>query len=235
MSSSSNLAYALAAMTALALGLSVSFWRSSAENKSLRRENLTAGIALEAAQDEAKVLREKLAREIKAREFAEAAQTVAETSERGTREKLIQETRAKRAAVAARQEAEAQLEMTAMKFAQEVKARNAAELAREQAVKTAGEMAAKLNEEVAARNTVQSALAEAEGQVDRLSAELAGEIEAREKAVTVKMQTVSLVAGSETVEEAKDGADSNAAVHSTPDAASLLQANDLSRRDLVIQ
>ena len=82
MSSNSNLAYALAAMTALALGLGASFWRSSGENKSLLRANLSASAALEAAQDEAKVLRERLAREIKAREFAEEAQTVAEASER---------------------------------------------------------------------------------------------------------------------------------------------------------
>src|SRR5215475_12719071 len=109
MPSNSNLAYALALMTALVLGLGASFWRSASENKSLLRANLTASITLEAAQDEAKVLHERLLLEIKTREAAEAGQSAAETSERAVREKLMQESMAKQTAEAARLEAEAQL------------------------------------------------------------------------------------------------------------------------------
>jgi hypothetical protein len=279
MSSNSNVAYALAAMTALALGLGASFWQSSVENKRLLRANLTAGIALETAQDEAKVLRERLAREIKAREFAEAAQTIAETSERGAREKLLQETKAKQGAEAARLEAEAQLETAALKLAQEREtrirtgaalnaanadlakereARVAAELRRDEAIETIAELTVKLDEENAAGNAVREALAEAEGQVRMLSTKLAGELAAREKAVIVKMQTVNAIAGSEAAkaaDEAKDEANEGTSARSAdvpnripaglatrepearaaPGPAPLIQANDLSRQNLVVQ
>jgi hypothetical protein len=205
MFSNSNLIYALAAMTALALGLGASFWRSAAENKSLLQVNLTAVIALEAAQDQAKALRETLAREIKARQAAEAAQTVAEISEGGTREKLMQEIKAKQAADArlhtasaklaeeakAREAADlanmrivAALEAANADLAQEGEARRAAELRRDEAAATIAGLTVKLNEEVAARNAAQEAIA--------------GEMEAREKAVTMKvMQAVIPMAGGE--------------------------------------
>ena len=87
MNSKANLVYATAALAALALGLGVSFWQSAAENKELTRANQAANMALAAAQDEAIILRDKLDREAKGREYAEAAQAVAEHSEHATREK----------------------------------------------------------------------------------------------------------------------------------------------------
>jgi len=288
MPSNSNLVYALAAMTALTLGLGVSFWRSSAENKNLLQANLAAGAALEKAQDDKKMLREKLLRETKAREVAEAARTVAETSERATREKLMLETKAKRAAEAAHLEAEAQLEAAALKFAQEAKARTAAEeaqaktgaaletanaelaqereareaaeLSRDQAVETITGLTVKLNEEVAARNAVQDALTEAEDRVGVLSAKIAGQMADGEKAVIMKMAAPAPLAGAEIAEaadEVRDGASDGARVPSAevrnpnqipatlvtgepkaqPEAgtAPLVQASDLSRRNLAVQ
>jgi hypothetical protein len=212
MPGSSNLSYILAAVTALALGLGASFWRSAAENKSLIRANLTASIAFEAAQDEVKVLREKLSREIQARGFAEAAQTVAETSERSVRDKLMQETKAKRAAEAQLQTAAAKLveeakardaadkanvrivatlEAANADLAQEREARQAAELRRDEAAGSIAGLTVKLNEEIAAGNAAQEALVEEEGQVRVLRAKLAGQMAAGENAVGWRTQSVS--------------------------------------------
>ena len=99
-------------------------------------------------------------------------------------------------------------------------------------------MTVKLNEEIAASLAVREALAGAEGQVRLLSTKLAGQMAAGEKAVTMKMAALSPAAGSEILraaDGAKDEADGDASARSAPGAASLLQANDLSRRDLVIQ
>ena len=80
MNSKSNLVFALAAVTSLALGLGISFWRAAAENNELMSANHVAEMALAAAQDETKALHEKLQRETKVREYAEAARAIAEHS-----------------------------------------------------------------------------------------------------------------------------------------------------------
>ncbi len=110
MRSNSNLVYALAGVTAIAIGFGVSFWRSAAENEELTQANLTAAVALEAAQDETKLMRERLQREAKLRESAEAAQAITEQSERALGEKLAAEARAKHAARMAAARARAALQ-----------------------------------------------------------------------------------------------------------------------------
>jgi hypothetical protein len=197
MSRNSNLTYALAAMAALAFGLGVSFWRSSAENKDLLKANLTAGIALATAQDEAKVLREKLAREIKAREFAEAARLEVEVQLESAALKLAQETEALvKTGVA--------LEASSTDLTQEREVRAAAEQRRDEALETIAELTVKLNEEIAASLAVREALAGAEGQVRLLSTKLAGQMAAGEKAVTMKMAALSPAAGSEALKAADE-------------------------------
>ncbi len=92
--SSNQLNYAWAATAALALGFGFSFWASSVENGRLRRAHDTAGIELVATQ-------EKLDRVVKELRIAEAAQTIAESSERVVRDKLAQETKTRQNAEAA--------------------------------------------------------------------------------------------------------------------------------------
>ena len=73
------LTYALAALT---FGLAVAFFRVSDENNALTQAKIAVEMKLKTAEGVAKAFREKYSTETKAREFAEAAQTLAETSER---------------------------------------------------------------------------------------------------------------------------------------------------------
>jgi hypothetical protein len=167
-----NLFYVSACVAALALGLGIAFWRASAENNDLVRINLTAGIALEAAQDEAKLLRDRLHLVMKAGEFAEAAQTVAETSERAAREKLAQETRLRQSLETARDAAEVQLTVAGLKLAQERQARKTAEDARK-AIETALKTAIiNLAAEHEAREAAEFTKKEAEGTLAAIMAKL---------------------------------------------------------------
>ena len=100
---STYLTYALAA---LSFGLSVAFFRISDENSELSRAKIAVEMRLETAEGEAKAFREKYTTEEKAREFAEAAQTLAETSERAVRSQLTHETKARQAAEKSLEEAE---------------------------------------------------------------------------------------------------------------------------------
>lgn len=108
--------YLTYALAALSLGFGVAFMRVSDENSELARAKMVIEMKLETAQQDAKAFREKYASESKAREFAEAAQTLAETSERATRAQLAHEAKVREAAEktasdaeTARQSAEAAL------------------------------------------------------------------------------------------------------------------------------
>jgi hypothetical protein len=90
--------YLTYALAALSFGLSVAFFRISDENSELSRAKIDVEMRLETAEGEAKAFREKFTTEAKAREFAEAAQTLAETSERAVRSQLTHETKARQAA-----------------------------------------------------------------------------------------------------------------------------------------
>jgi chromosome segregation ATPase len=100
---SSYLTYALAA---LSFGLGVAFFRISDENSELSRVKIAVEMKLEIAEGEAKAFREKYSIEAKAREFAEAAQTLAETSERAARSQLAHETKARETAEKSLEETE---------------------------------------------------------------------------------------------------------------------------------
>src|SRR5271157_4079260 len=97
------LTYALAALT---FGLAVAFFRVSDENNALTQAKIAVEMKLKTAEGEAMALREKYSTEVKAREFAEAAQTLAETSERAVRFQLAHETKARQAAEKSLEEAE---------------------------------------------------------------------------------------------------------------------------------
>jgi len=97
------LTYALAALT---FGLAVAFFRVSDENDALTQAKIAVEMKLETAEGVAKAFREKYSAEAKAREFAEAAQTLAETSERAVRLQLAHETKARQAAEKSLEEAE---------------------------------------------------------------------------------------------------------------------------------
>ena len=94
------------ALAALSFGLSVAFFRISDENSALTQAKIAVEMRLETAEGEAKSFREKYTTEAKAREFAEAAQTLAETSERAVRSQLTHETKARQAAEKSQEEAE---------------------------------------------------------------------------------------------------------------------------------
>ena len=98
--------YLTYAVAALSFGLSVAFFRVSEENTELSRAKIAVEMKLETAEVEAKSFREKYTAEAKAREFAEAAQTLAETSERAVRSQLAHETKARQAAENGLEEAE---------------------------------------------------------------------------------------------------------------------------------
>ena len=98
--------YLTYALAALSFGLSVAFFRISDENSELSRAKIAVEMRLETAEGEAKTFREKYTTEAKAREFAEAAQTLAETSERAVRSQLTHETKARQAAEKSVEEAE---------------------------------------------------------------------------------------------------------------------------------
>ena len=98
--------YLTYALAALSFGLSVAFFRISDENSELNRAKIAVEMRLETAEGEAKAFREKYTTEAKAREFAEAAQTLAETSERAVRSQLTHETKARQAAEKSVEEAE---------------------------------------------------------------------------------------------------------------------------------
>jgi hypothetical protein len=97
------LTYALAALT---FGLAVAFFRVSDENDALTQAKIAVEMKLETAEGVAKAFREKYSAEAKAREFAEAAQTLAETSERAVRFQLAHETKARQAAEKSLEETE---------------------------------------------------------------------------------------------------------------------------------
>jgi hypothetical protein len=94
--------YLTYALAALAFGLAVGFYRISDENQQLAQ-------AKAAIEMEATALREKYNGEVKARQFAEAAQTMAETSEHAARNELAHEAKARQAAETAKQTIEAEL------------------------------------------------------------------------------------------------------------------------------
>jgi chromosome segregation ATPase len=98
--------YLTYALAALSFGLSVAFFRISDENSELSRAKIAIEMRLETAEGEAKDFREKYTTEAKGREFAEAAQTLAETSERAVRSQLTHETKARQAAEKGIEEAE---------------------------------------------------------------------------------------------------------------------------------
>jgi hypothetical protein len=181
-----HLPYALAATAALSIGLSFSFWRSAVENDRLQRANLTAGVALEAAQDEAKLLREKFEREVKERHMAEAAQTIAESAERTAREKLAQEAKTRQAMEAALAKTEAAIHETSQKLAQEEGMRRAAESEWQAA-------ASRVEEEQNSKLAAQEARLAAETALANAQAKLQQEEQARQVAenavalVTAKM------------------------------------------------
>ena len=93
--------YLTYALAALSFGLAIAFFRISDENATLSSAQIAMEMKLETAQGEAKSFREKYSTEVKAREFAEAAQTIAETSERTVRSQLMHETKALEEAQAA--------------------------------------------------------------------------------------------------------------------------------------
>jgi hypothetical protein len=97
--------YLTYALAALSFGLAVGFYRISDENTQLAQ-------AKAAIEMEATALREKYTGEVKARQFAEAAQTIAETSERTVRAEFAHETKARQVAENARQTIEAELVAT---------------------------------------------------------------------------------------------------------------------------
>jgi len=97
------LTYVLAALT---FGLTAAFFRVSDENSALTQAKIAVEMKLETAEGEAKLFREKYSTEAKAREFAEAAQTMAETSERAVRSQLAHETKARQAVEKSLEEAE---------------------------------------------------------------------------------------------------------------------------------
>jgi hypothetical protein len=103
---SSYLTYVLAA---LSFGLAVGFYHISDENTQLAQ-------AKAAIEMEATAFREKYNGEVKARQFAEAAQTIAETSERATRNELAHEAKARQVAENAKQTIEAELVATREKL-----------------------------------------------------------------------------------------------------------------------
>jgi hypothetical protein len=82
--------YLTYALGALSLGLAAGFLQISNENADLSRGKIAVEMRLETAEADAKSFRDKYSVEVKAREFAEAAQTVAETSERVATGKLAQ-------------------------------------------------------------------------------------------------------------------------------------------------
>lgn len=82
--------YLTYALGALSFGLAAGFLQISNENADLSREKIGVEMRLETAESDAKAFRDKYSFEVKAREFAEAAQTVAETSERVANGKLVQ-------------------------------------------------------------------------------------------------------------------------------------------------
>ena len=90
--------YLTYALAALSFGLGVAFFRISDENSELARAKMIVEMKLETAQREAKSFHDKYASETKSREFAEAAQTLAETAERAARSQLDLETKAREAA-----------------------------------------------------------------------------------------------------------------------------------------
>ena len=89
--------YLTYALAALSFGFGVAFLRISDENSELARAKMVVEMKLETAQREAKSFRDKYASETKSREFAEAAQTLAETAERAARSQLDLETKAREA------------------------------------------------------------------------------------------------------------------------------------------
>ncbi len=98
--------YLTYALAALSFGLALAFFRVSDENSELSRTKIVVEMKLATAEEEAKSFREKYTAEAKAREFAEAAQTLAETSERAIRSQLAHETKARQAAEKGLEEAE---------------------------------------------------------------------------------------------------------------------------------
>jgi len=149
--------YLLACSAALTVGFGLSFWHSVSENKDLLRANHVAAMALEAARDEVKALRDQLHVEIRGREFAEAAQAVAENGERSTRQKLYEQSKASQAAEAAKARAAAELQAVRQQLLQQEKALLAAEFARDHAENALKATVNRPNEEDLARKEAELA------------------------------------------------------------------------------
>lgn len=163
--------HAFAATAALALGLGFSFWQSTGENGRLREANLTATIALEAAQDEAKGLRDRLSQETRELHRAEASQAKAEASEKALSGKLMAAMKALQTAEAARADAEAKLETFKVKFEEADRARSLAEGERDDA-------SAKLLEAQSSHQAIQSARHNAAAAASLIAGKLERELRA---------------------------------------------------------
>lgn len=98
--------YLTYALAALSFGLGLAFVRISDENSELAKTKIALEMKYETAMRDAKNFREKYTGETKAREFAEAAQTLAETAERAVRSHLAHETKVREAAEKSLAEAE---------------------------------------------------------------------------------------------------------------------------------
>jgi chromosome segregation ATPase len=196
MNSKSNLIYALAAVTSLALGLGMSFWRAAEENHALMRANLSAEMALASAQDEIKSLNEKLQREAKARTYAETARVAAERAGQAIRETLDREIQAHQAtedarvrvasrldaieadlyaAHQARGEMETALQTVNTQLVQTEEARQNIETAWQLAEYKVISVTAELKEQISARLAAETALANSSDQVRLLTPETAKE------------------------------------------------------------
>jgi hypothetical protein len=141
-----HLIFVLAALTC---GLTAALWRASGENARLEQASYASKIESDTAQYENQDLKARLPREIKAREFAEAAQRSAESAERLAREKLAQEAQM-------RQAVEAHRRLTEAAFADETAARKFAEGALFTAESQVRLLSSKLAEEITAREAAEA-------------------------------------------------------------------------------
>jgi len=194
-----HLHYALAGTVALSLGLGFSFWQSAAEADRLRKANVTTSVALEAAQDEVNVLRNKLLQEARERRRAEASQMIAENGERTAREKLSLEIKARQAAEAGRTGAEANLTASLFKLGEAEQARVAAEQERDA-------VTAKLVAEQNERHAIESVRKDSATTAALISARLTREIQAlksAEAALNAAHEDIRTLAALETGDELK--------------------------------
>ncbi len=182
MNSKTNLIYVLAAISSLALGLGVSFWRAATEASELRRAHHAAEMALSVARDEIKFLHGRLSRESKAREHAHAAQAAAERAERAAHAKLEKKAAAHLATEAALARAVTELRATSAKLASTMEALRATEEAKAKLERTLRTKAAQLVRTEESRQSIETAWQRAEYTVIIVTGRLKEEIAAREAA-----------------------------------------------------